>query len=163
MRRPPGARTPNNVSGNFSFFLLLFLIPLFKTPEGVVIGIQNFAGLLTPKNIRIPIKKNIGGPPYPPHYAIFECTKGGNFKSCPWHEALSNKNMRIPHPKNSGTYPPPARTMLYLDRNIAWALPIKKQIRDPPIPHTLAFFGGKGGDFQKLSYGSKTSDRLQRG
>jgi hypothetical protein len=36
----PGARTPIGASGNsFLFsFLLLFLIPLFKIPEGVVVG-----------------------------------------------------------------------------------------------------------------------------
>ena len=33
----------------FSFFLLLFGVPLFKTPEGVIVGFQNF-WLLTNKN-----------------------------------------------------------------------------------------------------------------
>ena len=35
----PGARTPIGASGNFSHFF----IPLFKTPEGVVVGFQIFA------------------------------------------------------------------------------------------------------------------------
>ena len=34
-------------------------------------------GLLTNKNIRIQIKKKIGDPSYPPHYAIIGWTKGG--------------------------------------------------------------------------------------
>ena len=38
----PGARTPIGANGNFSF-LLFFLIPLFKNPEGVVVGFQIFA------------------------------------------------------------------------------------------------------------------------
>jgi hypothetical protein len=44
----PGVRTPIGASRNFSLLLLLlFLVPLFKTPEGVVIGFQIFA--LAPK------------------------------------------------------------------------------------------------------------------
>jgi hypothetical protein len=41
----PEARTPIGASGNsFSFLLFIFfLIPLFKTPEGVVVGFQVFA------------------------------------------------------------------------------------------------------------------------
>ena len=42
----PGARTPIGVSGNFLhilIFSLLFLPPLFKITEGVVVGSQIFA------------------------------------------------------------------------------------------------------------------------
>ena len=39
----PGARTPIGASGNFSIINLLFLPPLFKTTEGVVVGFQIFA------------------------------------------------------------------------------------------------------------------------
>jgi hypothetical protein len=37
----PGASTPIGASGNFN--PLVILIPLFKTPEGVVVGFQIFA------------------------------------------------------------------------------------------------------------------------
>ena len=46
-----------------------------KITEGVVVVFLH--GFLTIKNIRIPIKKNVGDPPYPTHYVIFGRTSGG--------------------------------------------------------------------------------------
>ena len=40
-------------------------------------------GLFTHKNIKIPIKKEKGEAPYPPHYALFWANRWGYFKSCP--------------------------------------------------------------------------------
>ena len=37
----PGARTPIGASGNF--LILLLGVPIFKTPEGVVVGFQILA------------------------------------------------------------------------------------------------------------------------
>ena len=39
----PGARTPIGASGNFSFLFFFLGVPLFKTPEGVVVGFHIFA------------------------------------------------------------------------------------------------------------------------
>jgi hypothetical protein len=55
----------------FFFSLLLLGVPLFKTPEGVVIGFQIFA-----LNIMIPIENIFGNPPYPPHSGIFGQKRG---------------------------------------------------------------------------------------
>ena len=49
----------------------------------VRLGFKILHGLLSHKNIRIPIKKIIGDPPSPPHYAIFVRTKGVFSKNCP--------------------------------------------------------------------------------
>ena len=56
-------------------FFLFISSSLLILPEGVVVGSEILRGLLTHKNIRISIKKNIRGPPLPPHYAIFGRTK----------------------------------------------------------------------------------------
>ena len=62
------------ILGNF----LRFLIPLFKTPEGVVVGFQNFAWAPN-KNIRIPIKNKFGDP-LPPALCYNWADRGGCFQ-----------------------------------------------------------------------------------
>ena len=42
VRAPAEQLRKTTILGNFSF-LLFFLIPIFKTPEGVVVGFQIFA------------------------------------------------------------------------------------------------------------------------
>jgi hypothetical protein len=66
------------------FFLSSSLSPgplLFYQKEGRQ-GFEILYGLLSDKNIRIPIKKKLWGPPLPPHYDIFGRTRGGILKSC---------------------------------------------------------------------------------
>jgi hypothetical protein len=51
--------------------------------DGVVVGSEILHGLLGNKNIWIPTKKNIRGPPLPPELGDFWAEKGGILKSCP--------------------------------------------------------------------------------
>ena len=61
-------------------FLLLSLSPLITfLPEGFIWGFEILHGLLTHKNIRIPIKK-YGHPPFPLQYANFGRTRGDVWK-----------------------------------------------------------------------------------
>jgi hypothetical protein len=63
----PGARTPIGASGiNLSFFFLSFFMPYLFSQKGLSWGSKTLHGLLTHKNIRIPIKKNNSGTPPTP-------------------------------------------------------------------------------------------------
>ena len=59
----------STIGGIFSSFLSLLPVYTFH-PEGVVQGSEIFNGHLTQKNIRIPLKKELGTP-FPPHFVIF--------------------------------------------------------------------------------------------
>ena len=47
-----------------------------KGHKGLSWGLEILHGLLTHRNIRIPMKKNFGDPPYPPKKGHFGRTKG---------------------------------------------------------------------------------------
>ena len=70
------------ILGIFPLLLgVVVVTTVIKTPEGVVVVFIFLHGLLTNKNIRIPINnKKVGDPPYPPHYHIFGGTRGVNSK-----------------------------------------------------------------------------------
>ena len=56
--------------------------PVAKTPKGVMVGLWILHGLLTNKNIRIPINNKNLATPLPPKLWHILGEKGGKFKNC---------------------------------------------------------------------------------
>ena len=61
----------------------LLLTAFFFSQKWLSQGSEILYWLLIQKIIRIPPPTNLWGPTLPPHYAIFDRTKGWIFKSCP--------------------------------------------------------------------------------